>query len=152
MTPLVVSTGLAEGTALFALWIAVAGTSYQFMQLVAVALLAMTALRHFAWREYRQALGEEGAPVRSLRALDASVFKLSLLHQLIPMAIAVIGIISGAFLPTLLSLSALLVLASGWIFKFSLITRAAFNQGFAIERMPARGAGESAPGIKPGWT
>ncbi|MGI9482060.1 MAG: 4Fe-4S dicluster domain-containing protein [Hyphomicrobiales bacterium] len=152
LTPLMVLTGLSEGTALFALWIAVAGTSYQFMQLVAVTLLVLTALRHFAWRGYRQELGREGAPARSLKALDASVFNLSLLHQLIPMAIAAIGIISGTYLPTLLSLAALPVLASGWIFKYCLITKAAFNQGYAIERMPARGAGESAPGIKPGWT
>jgi hypothetical protein len=33
-----------------------------------------------------------------------------------------------------------LVLASGAWFKFSLVTRAAFNQGFTLVQLPVRGA------------
>ena len=60
-------------------------------------------------------------------------------------------VIIGLFSPVYLALGGLAVVATGWGFKFTLITRAAFNQGFAINHMPARGAGQSAPGIKPGW-
>jgi len=54
--------------------------------------------------------------------------------------------------PVLVALAGALALASGWVFKFGLITRAAFNQGYALKKMPARGAGLSSPGVKPGWT
>jgi phenylacetyl-CoA:acceptor oxidoreductase subunit 2 len=37
------------------------------------------------------------------------------------------------------------------VFKFALITRAAYNQGFAILHTPARGAGTPGVGAKPGW-
>ena len=58
----------------------------------------------------------------------------------------------GLYFPLAGLAGAALALATGWGFKFRLITGAAYNQGYAIERMPARGAGHSAPGIRPGWT
>jgi len=41
----------------------------------------------------------------------------------------------------------------GWFIciKIVLVTKAAYDQGFAVEHMPARGAGASGPGVKPGW-
>ena len=48
-------------------------------------------------------------------------------------------------------LGGLLTFAGGWVFKFALITRAAYNQGFAILHTPARGAGTPGVGAKPGW-
>ncbi len=54
-------------------------------------------------------------------------------------------------MPALLAAGGIGAAVTGWAFKYTLITRAAFTQGYAIARMPARGAGTSAPGIKPGW-
>ena len=48
-------------------------------------------------------------------------------------------------------ISALGALGSGWLFKVVLITRAAYNQGFALPRLPVRGAGTAGPATKPGW-
>jgi phenylacetyl-CoA:acceptor oxidoreductase subunit 2 len=42
--------------------------------------------------------------------------------------------------------------ATGWCFKFILVRRAAYNQGFALTRTPVRGAGVAGPAVKPGWT
>ena len=36
-------------------------------------------------------------------------------------------------------LAGLAAIASGWWLKFALVTRAAFNQGFALPRLPVRG-------------
>jgi phenylacetyl-CoA:acceptor oxidoreductase 26-kDa subunit len=42
--------------------------------------------------------------------------------------------------------------ASGWALKFILVTRAAYNQGFALKHIPVRGSGAPGPAIKPGWS
>ena len=41
--------------------------------------------------------------------------------------------------------------AAGWALKFILITRAAYNQGFALDHTPVRGFGTAGPPVKPGW-
>ena len=151
LVPLMVTTGLAEGLSLFAIFAAFAGVEDLVMQMVALALLAFIGLRHLAWRTYRKALGAQGAPTGTFRALDGGWLNLSLWHQLLPAGLVVAGLVAGWLMPVLLVAASLLVVASGWIFKYVLITRAAFNQGYAVERMPARGAGDSAPGVKPGW-
>ena len=43
-----------------------------------------------------------------------------------------------------------IVLVSGWIYKYSLITQASYNQGFHLVRTPEKGGG-TGPGGKPGW-
>ena len=149
---LMVITGLAEGLALLALYATITGTGPSMMQVLAPALLLLVGLRYAMWRSYRGALGAKGAPTGSFKALDDSPLRLTLGHQLFPMVIVASGLLLDAFLPASLTVAALFVLASGWLFKFTLITRAGFNQGFAVERMPARGGGDRAPGIKPGWT
>ncbi|MCB1367679.1 MAG: hypothetical protein KDK00_07950, partial [Rhodobacteraceae bacterium] len=97
---------------------------------------------------YRGALEAEGAPTQSLIKLDAGPLNLSAPGQAAIVALALAGLV----LPGVTALAGLLAVATGWAFKFTLITRAAYNQGYAIEAMPARGAGKPAPGVKPGWT
>ncbi len=151
IVPLMVITGLAEGLGLFAIFAVFADVERSVMQALALGLPALIGLRHLAWRTYRHDLGAQGAPTATFKALDNSWLKLSLWHQLLPAGLAVAGLAAGWMLPALLVIASLLVVASGWIFKYTLITKAAFNQGYAVKRMPARGAGSSARGVKPGW-
>ncbi len=144
---LIVTTGLAEGTGLFAALAVVSGAGAPVASAIGVGLLALVALRFALWRRYRAALAAGGAPVGALAALDAQRFALGAPAQLT----LLVGVVVGLAFPTVLALAGLGALATGWVFKFALITKAAFNQGYAIERMPARGAGQSAPGIRPGW-
>jgi len=44
-----------------------------------------------------------------------------------------------------------MVVAVGWMLKYTLVRRAAFTQGLALDRLPVRGAGPSGPAAKPGW-
>jgi len=152
LVALMMATGLAEGLGLFGAYGVVAGVETPVLRAVALALFVFIGLRHLAWRIYRAGLGTASAPVGTFRALDGNPLNLSLTHQGVPAVIVAAGLLSGSLLPILLVPAALLVVASGWVFKHTLITGAAFNQGYAIARMPARGAGDSAPGIKPGWT
>jgi len=148
IVPLIMTTGLTEGVALFIIVAVLAGYDLLMLQTVGLGMLVLVGLRAALWQIYRGALGAAGAPVAALRELDAGVLILSAKVQ----AVVLASVVAGLFIPAILALAGVLTLATGWGFKFRLITRAAFNQGFAINRMPARGAGKSAPGIKPGWT
>ena len=49
-------------------------------------------------------------------------------------------------------LGGLCAVAGGWLFKFTLVTRAAYNQGYAVMHLPTRGGDNTlTPGVKPGW-
>jgi phenylacetyl-CoA:acceptor oxidoreductase subunit 2 len=52
---------------------------------------------------------------------------------------------------SLLLLLAGLLVASGWVMKYTLVRRAAFTQGLAVDHLPVRGRGPSGPAAKPGW-
>jgi len=147
IVPLIMTTGLTEGVGLFALAAVLAGYDMMALRTLGLALLVLVGLRGTLWQIYRGGLGAGGAPNDALNVLDEGLVTLSFRSQAVVMGLVVIGLFS----PIVLACAGLAALATGWGFKFTLITRAAFNQGFAINRMPARGAGKSTLGIKPGW-
>jgi len=145
---LIVATGLTEGTGLFAALAIGVGQGGAMPVGLGAVLLAAVLLRYFLWRRYRAALGRDGAPVGALAALDGA--RLAALRRA-GLALVLLLLAASAFVPVALILAGLLAMLAGWSFKYVLITKAAFNQGYALNRMPARGAGTSAAGIKPGW-
>ncbi|MCX7960654.1 MAG: hypothetical protein N2653_03640 [Burkholderiales bacterium] len=124
VVPLIVATGLAEGAS--AALIADPGPGV--LALAAGALIA----RALAWARYRGALADRRAAAvlepagRALMQLG-TVVALALLALSWAVPVAVWGVAAAA-------------VAAGWRFKFVLIARAAFNQGFAIPIVPVRGA------------
>ena len=66
------------------------------------------------------------------------------------------GVIAGLLVDGLTApmfvLAGLAAVAAGLGFKFLLITRAGYNQGFALLHTPVRGTGRAGPAVKPGWT
>jgi len=147
IVPLIVVTGLTEGVGLFAFLTLFTSQIAPIYGWLGPALFLLVALRFALWQVWQRALGAGGVPGATLRALDNLHLGLSGL----PQTVILLLITAAMLFPPALPLAGLLALASGWAFKFTLITRAAFNQGYAINRMPARGAGLSTPGIKPGW-
>jgi len=144
---LIVATGLVEGAGLFTVFAFMAGWDNTILHALMLCLIILIGLRYLAWRNYRRALGKEGAPTQTFRELDAGIINLSARSQMLIAAV----VAASFFVPILLGVGGLLALITGWNFKYTLITRAAYNQGYEIIRMPARGAGNSAPGVKPGW-
>ncbi len=110
-------------------------------------LLGLLGLRFVCWRRYVVRLEAGRAPGRVLVAVRALDRPFGLYGHAVPAVLAVVGIAA----PLLLMAAGLLAAAGGWVFKFILITRLAFNQGFAIPATPSRGAGSSGPGVRPGW-
>jgi phenylacetyl-CoA:acceptor oxidoreductase subunit 2 len=44
------------------------------------------------------------------------------------------------------------IAVTGAALKFFVVTRAGYNQGFALAHTPVRGAGIAGPAVKPGWS
>jgi phenylacetyl-CoA:acceptor oxidoreductase subunit 1 len=148
---LIAATGLAEGTGIFAVFAGLSGADAPVISALAGCLLALVASRFALWTRYRAALEQTGAPTASFRALDAMRAGLGPLPQVVAAALALFTLLLPVGQGPLLALAGLLVAVTGWVFKLNLITRVGFTQGYALNRMPSRGAGPSSPGIQPGW-
>jgi len=143
LVPLVVATALAEGGGLFLLTAPLHRTaSLPLMLLAALPVLA----RWGAWCAYRTRL-ETTAARPALVRLDAAGAVLQWAGTVGPLALIGLALALGLAVPALADSAAALgavgglgAVAAGVWFKFTLITRAAFNQGFALARLPVRGA------------
>jgi phenylacetyl-CoA:acceptor oxidoreductase 26-kDa subunit len=148
--PLIISTGLAEGGALFAI-IAVLVNSATDWAVPVLALLII--VRAAAWATYRSRLTAPGrAPKNTAAILNDIHGQLSLIGHLVPLALLVIAWFLPATEALLVFVAGLLVVAAGWYLKLTIVTRASYNQGFAINHAPARTPGYARAGSKPGWT
>ena len=144
IVPLIIATGLAEGGGLFVL---LGGAAIWG----GMAVLLFIGLRFLAWRAYRSALGRKGAPAGTFAALDKITLIFELGGHVLPAALIALALMIPSAAGFLAALGGFAAFAGGWLFKFVLVTGAAYNQGYALDHMPARGAGASGPGIKPGW-
>lgn len=142
VVPLLVVTGLAEGGGLFLLSSTLHGTGS--VALSAVAAMAVLA-RWLLWRRYRAAVS---AAPRALAALDAAAPVLGWLGTAAPLALiwaalALVfkgpGGIDGGIAGGAAAVAGAAALVAGAWFKLKLVTRAGFNQGFALARLPVRG-------------
>jgi phenylacetyl-CoA:acceptor oxidoreductase 26-kDa subunit len=136
--PLLVLTGLCEGGGLYiAARAAQAAGQPLLLTLAGLLLLA----RVWVLRAYRQRVAGSVAP-RALVAIDAASQPLQLAGSLLPLvllALVVGGVVGGAPATLLLVAAGLLAAGTGGWFKFTLVTRAGFNQGFALAHLPVRG-------------
>ena len=137
--PLMIVTGLAEGGGLFWLTNAWHGAgNLPLMLLFGVLVLA----RYLVWRAWRRRL-DGGAAPRALAPIDAAGRTLQLAGTWLPLAAVAIAASALLGAPTTVALMAtaglLAALAGAW-YKFTLITRGGFNQGFALTHLPIRGA------------
>lgn len=147
--PLIVATGLAEGAGLLVGLLAALGAPLS-LAWPALALAALLVARTVAWRGYRKRLQ---APTRALAALDAGRIAFDRFGAWVAAPLAVIAAVvgTGTAATWLAGAAAVLAVAGGWHLKITLVTRAAYNQGFALPAMPVRGRGPTGPAAKPGW-
>jgi len=136
VTAFIVTTGLAEGAGAFLAASAIAGSAHRAgLAFFALAVVA----RVLAWSRYRARL-EHGAARRALEALDPAGRMLVQLGTIVPLVLAVAGLAFADVAAPAGIFAGLLVLGTGWYLKFALVTRAAFNQGFALPKLPVRGS------------
>jgi phenylacetyl-CoA:acceptor oxidoreductase subunit 2 len=157
IVPFIVVTGLAEGCGLLLMALPLFPLVEQpvpqpVVEIAAVGLVLLVGARALAWRAYVAALVKTGAPSRTLESLDAVRVPAILVGLALPLLLAAAGFVAGDFGLWLFALAGLSALASGWLLKFRLVTRAGYNQGFALEHVPVRGSGHAGGAVKPGWT
>ncbi|OGA39509.1 MAG: hypothetical protein A3G26_12955 [Betaproteobacteria bacterium RIFCSPLOWO2_12_FULL_65_110] len=150
--PLIMLTGLCEGASL-AILVAAATADHAYLKWLDAFLLALVLARGLTWYAYRSGLQHEGAPTKALAALSAIELPFMVLGNWLTLVLLVIALASSSARVVfwLGVISALAALGSGWLFKAVLITRAAYNQGFALPRLPVRGSGSGGSAAKPGW-
>ena len=113
-------------------------------------LLILVVARFISWRAYRRALAGN-APHEALAVLDRAEGPFVGLGLAVPLLLLGVAATVPAAREILVALGALSAVLTGWGLKFVLITRASYNQGFAIVHTPKRGAGSGGIGSKPGW-
>jgi phenylacetyl-CoA:acceptor oxidoreductase subunit 1 len=157
LVPFIVATGLAEGCGLLLMALPLFPLVEQpvpqpIVEIAAIGLVLLVGARALAWRAYVAALVKTGAPSRTLQNLDAVRVPAILAGLALPLILAAVGFVAGDFGPWLFALAGLSAFAAGWLLKFRLVTRAGYNQGFALEHVPVRGSGHAGGAVKPGWT
>lgn len=136
---LVFVTALAEGAGLF--WVFAAWSLQARGLVVAFALLVFA--RAVAWEFWRVRMAADAGAaaagwVRRLKPWarwPASA---------LPLALALLAAAGVPGAPLLLAIAGGLAVVTGAAFKYLLVTRLAFHQGFALPRMPVRGVPRAA--------
>lgn len=150
--PLVVLTGLAEGGGLFLIAAAFLPSLASGAAVAAVTTAVLAALRSWSWRSYLNSLVSEGVPARSFAVLTAFRLWFFAFGLGLPLLLIMLGFAMPSNAPVLFAVAGASIAAAGGALKFILVTRAGFNQGFALAHTPVRGAGLAGPAVKPGWT
>jgi phenylacetyl-CoA:acceptor oxidoreductase subunit 2 len=140
LAPLIIMTGLTEGAGLLAIISALSGETL-LARSVAAALLFGILARAVLWRGYRNALSRQAAPPQTLAAFHAIDFPFVILgHWTAALALGfAFAAPEMGGVTWLCAAGGFLVVASGWLFKYTLVARAAYNQGYALHRVPVRG-------------
>jgi phenylacetyl-CoA:acceptor oxidoreductase subunit 2 len=137
LVPLLLATALAEGGGLYlcvAPWV---GGAEPVVWLAFGLVLVVRAALWWSWRQRLQ----RGVAPAALLAIDRAGRLLLLAGTVVPLAaVALAAVLAPAAADAALVFAGLLALVAGVRLKFDLVCRAGFNQGFALARLPVRGA------------
>ena len=137
VTPLVFVTGLCEGYGVFVLLGLVHGraTGPAVFSFAALVLARITV-----WILYRRAV-DTSLVARARAALDVAGSRLLIMGTVAPVVLLGISLWlpAGAAQAGLIAAAGASAAVTGAFVKFTLVTRASFNQGFALNKIPVRG-------------
>jgi phenylacetyl-CoA:acceptor oxidoreductase subunit 2 len=134
--PLLGLSGLTEGLGVFLLLMAIIGTVAEFLQIVAVVLIAA---RVVAWYAYLSALARSGAPSSTMVALTGARSGFLIVGHALPVIFLGLGFITPALTMPLVALAGITATLGGWFLKIHLISKAAYIPKFTIPAAPVRG-------------
>jgi phenylacetyl-CoA:acceptor oxidoreductase subunit 2 len=146
--PLIMITGCAEGAG----WCVLTQAMLDARAMPAWlpwTLAALAVARLLIYAVYRSTLARAGAPRSALAVLATFGWRLAALDVVVVLA-AILSVVLAAS-SGIVAVAGLLAVLSGGLLKYTIVVRAAFNQGFALPRMPDRGSGSISALVKPGW-
>jgi phenylacetyl-CoA:acceptor oxidoreductase subunit 2 len=137
VTPLVFVTGLCEGYGVFLL------LGLVHARVSGSAMLSFTALvlvRIAVWTVYRRVVDASLAS-RARAALDLAGYRLVLFGTIAPLVLLGTSLVlpAGVVQAGLIAAAGASAALAGAFVKYILVTRASFNQGFALKHIPVRG-------------
>ncbi len=152
INPLIISTGLTEGMGvlLILMGLVEGNAGALFNGYGWIVALSLVFLRGAAWFSYRLSLNNN-APEETLRVLERANIVVLLLGIATPIVLLFLGKAYPSHQVLLAASAGFFMILCGWFCKYQIIIYAAYYQGYAIARTPARGGGTPGPGLKPGW-
>ena len=133
---LLIATGLTEGAGLFVAvspWMATSPGGW-----LLALFAALVAIRLLVWVAYRQRVaGRLAAPAAA--ALERAGTWIKYGGTIAPLVLTAAAV-ALAISPFATAIAGALAALAGSYLKYTLITRAAYNQGFALVHLPVRGA------------
>ncbi len=141
VVPLIISTGLAEGAAILSILLIFSNAEQLWLLYLLMGLLGC---RLVSWQHYRQRLAANNAPRAALKILDGINKPQVILGNALPLLLLATIIILPDLLKPLALLACILATASGWLMKFTIITKASKVQGYALGKLQ-----KGRPAIKP---
>jgi len=140
---MVVASGLLEGTALLIV-IAVAGFGAVVAPGLAVAGLALVAANAVLWMAYRAGAARNGIVPLSRRVIARTSLPLHLGGHAFPALLFVLAVAVPSVAPACFVAGALAALTGGVLWKYTMVVRAGYQQGFSLPMWPQRGSGRRA--------
>ena len=131
IVPLIISSGLVEGTAIALIFFQATNASALWMP--GLLVLFITA-RVWIWIAYRDALARSKAPAGTLQALAKMHLEFIVAGCLVPVLCVAISFVFGlgdwgAYL------AGVPALVSGWRLKYVIVVKASFKQGYGIGKL-----------------
>lgn len=146
---LIVASGLLEGIGLFALVHLFAPDKIPFAQSSTTLATMLSIVTGGLWIGYRLSAKRQGFPPLARRALNKVAPLVNILGHMLPL-VGFAGLVNtqpGSFTLTLMAGCGAVL--GGVIWKFTVITRASYQQGFALPKLPQRGSGSRAAPLRP---
>lgn len=142
MPTMIVMSGLLEGVGLLGIASGLAWWRFEasmtFMSFAGVVLAILNAL---IWQRYVAFSRRNGVPPLARAELVRITPALRLIGHVTPL---VLFALAAAFSQSMFALAGAAAICGGVMWKFTVITRACHQQGFAMPKMPQRGSGSRA--------
>lgn len=144
---MLVTTGLLEGAGLLALAGALSPAEFAVGRPLYVVGIALALLRAALWRRYTVTAKQAGVGPLARRALARITPALHAGGHATPAVMFAVALAIGEGAPIVAGLGGIAAVAGGVLWKFTLVTRACHQQGYAVPKTPQHGSGvHAAPG------
>lgn len=144
---MLIATALLEGAGALAIVAATLGATWRtaaWPSFAAASIVVLTVLNALLWRAYVGSARANGIPPLSRQVLEAFTPTLTAFGHVAPIVLAILAwFVSPAAVP-LLALAGIGAIVGGAAWKYTVIVRAAYMQGFDLRKLPQRGSGRHA--------
>jgi len=146
---MIFSSGLYEGVGLTAFLLFFFGAAHvdegvALARSLAVAGLVLAVLNAALWVRYRQTAKARGIPPLARQAIDGIAVPLHIAGHAVPFILFAVALLTTTGPSVHLLVGGLTAVIGGFFWKYAMVVRAGYQQGFALGKMPRRGSGAKA--------